>query len=77
MIAGSYVTKGKIQRNAKVRVVRDGIIIADDTIASLQRFEDAVKEVAEGYECGIGLEKFNDIKEGDIFEVYDIEEYRD
>ena len=77
MIAGSYVTKGKIQRNAKVRVVRDGIIIADDTIASLQRFKDAVKEVAEGYECGIGLEKFNDIKEGDIFEVYDIEEYRD
>ena len=77
MIAGSYVTKGKIQRNAKVRVVRDGIIIADDTIASLQRFKDAVKEVAEGYECGIGLEKFNDIKEGDVFEVYDIEEYRD
>ncbi|MGN1138753.1 MAG: translation initiation factor IF-2, partial [Ruminococcus sp.] len=77
MIAGSYITKGKIQRNAKVRVVRDGIIIADDTIASLQRFKDAVKEVAEGYECGIGLEKFNDIKEGDIFEVYDIEEYRD
>ncbi|MGN0487852.1 MAG: translation initiation factor IF-2 [Ruminococcus sp.] len=77
MIAGSYVTKGKIQRGAQVRIVRDGIIVADDTIASLQRFKDSVKEVAEGYECGIGLEKFNDIKEGDVFEVYTIEEYRD
>lgn len=77
VVAGSYVKSGKIQRNAKVRVVRDGIIIADDTIASLQRFKDSVKEVAEGYECGIGLEKFNDIKEGDIFEAYIIEEYRD
>lgn len=76
-IAGSYVKSGKIQRNASVRVVRDGIIIADDTIASLQRFKDSVKEVAEGYECGIGLERFNDLKEGDIFEVYVIEEYRD
>jgi translation initiation factor IF-2 len=76
-IAGSYVTKGKIQRGAKVRIVRDGIIVADDNIASLQRFKDSVKEVAEGYECGIGLEKFNDIKEGDVFEVYTIEEYRD
>ncbi len=77
LIAGSYITKGKIQRGGLVRVVRDGIIIADDNIASLQRFKDSVKEVAEGYECGIGLEKFNDIKEGDIFEVYAIEEYRD
>ena len=77
LIAGSYITKGKIQRGGLVRVVRDGIIIADDTIASLQRFKDSVKEVAEGYECGIGLDKFNDIKEGDIFEVYMIEEYRD
>ena len=76
-IAGSYVKSGKIQRNASVRVVRDGIIIADDNIASLQRFKDSVKEVSEGYECGIGLEKFNDIKEGDIFECYTIEEYRD
>ena len=76
MIAGSYITKGKIQRNAKVRVVRDGIIIADDTIASLQRFKDAVKEVAEGYECGIGLEKFNDIKEGDILEAFIMEEVK-
>ena len=77
LIAGSYIKSGKIQRNSSVRVVRDGIIIADDTIASLQRFKDSVKEVSEGYECGIGLERFNDIKEGDIFECYTIEEYRD
>ena len=76
-IAGSYIKSGKIQRGAGVRVVRDGIIIADDTIASLQRFKDSVKEVAEGYECGIGLEKYADIKEGDIFEVFTIEEYRE
>lgn len=77
VVSGSYVKSGKIQRNASVRVIRDGIVIADDTIASLQRFKDAVKEVNEGYECGIGLERFNDIKEGDMFEVYTIEEYRD
>ena len=76
-IAGSYVKSGKIQRGAKVRVIRDGIVIADDAIGSLQRFKDAVKEVNEGYECGIGLEKFNDLKENDMFEVYTIEEYRD
>ena len=76
-IAGCYVKSGKIQRGAGVRVVRDGIIIADDNIDSLQRFKDSVKEVAEGYECGIGLEKYNDIKEGDIFEVFTIEEYRE
>ena len=76
-IGGCYVKSGKIQRGAGVRVVRDGIIIADDTIGSLQRFKDSVKEVAEGYECGIGLEKYNDIKEGDIFEVFTIEEYRE
>ena len=76
-IAGSYIKSGKIQRGAGVRVVRDGIIIADDTIGSLQRFKDSVKEVSEGYECGIGLEKYNDIKEGDIFEVFTIEEYRE
>jgi translation initiation factor IF-2 len=76
-IAGCYVKSGKIQRGAGVRVVRDGIIIADDNIGSLQRFKDSVKEVSEGYECGIGLEKYNDIKEGDIFEVFTIEEYRE
>ena len=76
-IAGSYVKSGKIQRNALIRVVRDGIIIAEDSVASLQRFKDAVKEVSEGYECGIGLERFSDLKEGDIFEAYIIEEYRE
>ena len=76
-IAGSYVKSGVIQRGGGVRVIRDGIVIATDNIASLQRFKDAVKEVKEGYECGIGLEKFNDLKEGDMFEVYTIEEYRD
>ncbi|MBQ9375129.1 MAG: translation initiation factor IF-2, partial [Ruminococcus sp.] len=76
-IAGSYVLSGKIERNAQVRVVRDGIVIADDVIASLQRFKDSVKEVATGYECGIGLERFADLKEGDILECFKIEEYRD
>ncbi len=76
-IAGCYVLNGKIQRNAKIRVVRDGIVIAEDEIDSLRRFKDDVKEVASGYECGIGLVKFNDIKEGDIFEAYITEEYRD
>ena len=76
-ISGSYVKSGKIVRNAGVRVIRDGIVIAEDTIASLQRFKDAVKEVNEGYECGIGLDKFSDIKEGDIFEAFIMEEYRD
>lgn len=74
-IAGSYVLSGKVARNANVRVVRDGVVIAEDRVVSLQRFKDAVKEVAAGYECGIGLEHFNDLKEGDIFEVYVIEEY--
>ena len=76
-IAGSYVLNGKMERNAQVRVVRDGIIVADDVIASLQRFKDSVKEVAAGYECGIGLERFADLKEGDILECFKIEEYRD
>ena len=64
-------------RGAQVRLVRDGIIVADDKIASLRRFKDDVKEVAQGYECGIGLDKFSDIKEGDIFEAFIMEEYRD
>ena len=76
-IAGCYVLSGKVARNAGIRVVRDGIVVAEDKIASLQRFKDSVKEVAAGYECGIGLERFNDLKEGDIFEVFEIEEYRD
>ena len=76
-ISGTYVLDGKITRTALLRIVRDGIIIADDQIASLRRFKDDVKEVAQGYECGIGLEHFNDLKEGDIFEVYIMEEYRE
>ena len=76
-IAGSYVLEGKITRNSKIRVVRDGIVVAEDEIASLKRFKDDQREVAAGYECGIGLQKFNDIKEGDILEAYIVEEYRD
>ncbi|MDR0984198.1 MAG: translation initiation factor IF-2 [Ruminococcus sp.] len=75
-IAGSYVSDGKITRNAEVRVVRDGIVIAEDKIVSLRRFKDDVKEVSSGFECGIGLEKFADLKEGDVFEVYIIEEIK-
>jgi len=77
VVAGSYVLDGKVARNGQVRIVRDGIVVGDDKIAGLQRFKDAVKEVAAGYECGISLEKFTDIKEGDIFEAYVMEEYRD
>ncbi len=74
-IAGCYVTSGKVTRACKIRLVRDGIVIVEDEIASLRRFKDDVKEVAQGYECGIGLEKFADIKEGDVFEAYIMEEY--
>jgi len=73
-IAGSYVQDGKISRNAQVRVVRDGIVIYEDKIASLKRFKDDAKEVAQSFECGIGLEKFNDIKIGDILEAFIMEE---
>ncbi len=76
-IAGCYVKSGVITRNSIIRVVRDGIIIYDDDIASLKRFKDDVREVAAGYECGISLGKFNDIKEGDILEAYKKEEYRE
>lgn len=71
-IAGSYVQDGKITRNAQIRVVRDGVVIFEDKIASLRRFKDDVKEVAAGYECGIGLERFNDIKEGDVLEAFEM-----
>ena len=77
IVAGCYVTHGKIQRNAQIRVVRDGIVLAEDKIASLKRFKDDQKEVAEGYECGITLERYNDIKEGDMLEAFIVEEYRD
>lgn len=77
MVAGSYVLNGKVVRGCQIRVVRDGIIIADDKISGLKRFKDDAKEVAEGYECGISLDKFSDVKEGDIFEAYMVEEYRE
>ena len=77
LVAGCYVLDGKVCRNDLLRIVRDGIIIGDDKMVSLKRFKDDQKEVAQGYECGIGLEKFTDIKEGDIYETYVIEEYRD
>ncbi|MDL2294519.1 translation initiation factor IF-2 [Ruminococcaceae bacterium OttesenSCG-928-D13] len=76
-IAGCYVLDGFVTRGSKIRIVRDGIVITEDEIKSLRRFKDDVKEVASGYECGIGLEKFNDIKEGDIYESFILEEYRD
>ena len=76
-VAGCRVTSGKITRDSKVRVVRDGIVITEDEIASLKRFKDDAKEVAEGYECGITLQKFSDVKEGDVFECFKLEEYRD
>ena len=76
-VAGCYVTNGKVSRNCQIRLVRDGIVVCEDKIDSLRRFKDDVKEVAQGYECGISLEKFADIKEGDIFEAFIMEEYRD
>lgn len=76
-IAGCYITSGKVTRACQIRVVRDGIVIFEDAIKSLRRFKDDVKEVAQGYECGIGLEKFSDIKEGDVFEAFIMEEYKD
>jgi len=75
-IAGCYVKDGKISRSAKIRIVRDGIVIAEDEIASLKRFKDDVRDVAEGYECGVGLNKFNDIKEGDMYEAFIMEEVK-
>jgi len=73
-IAGSYVTTGIVRRNAKVRVVRDGTVIYDTTISQLKRFKDDVREVEEGFECGILLDGFNDVKEGDVLEVYEVKQ---
>jgi translation initiation factor IF-2 len=73
-VAGCYVTDGKILRNSDVRIVRDGVVIHEGELASLKRFKDDVREVAQGYECGISIEKFNDIKEGDIIEAYTMEQ---
>ena len=76
-VAGAYVLNGKVTRQCQIRIVRDGIVIAEDMMSSLKRFKDDAKEVGEGYECGITLEKFRDFKEGDIFEAFIMEEYRD
>lgn len=73
-VAGSYVTEGTINRNDQIRIIRDGVVIFESTIASLKRFKDDVREVQEGYECGIGVENFNDIKIGDEFETFKMEE---
>ncbi|HBL40212.1 MAG TPA: translation initiation factor IF-2, partial [Ruminococcaceae bacterium] len=76
-VAGCYVLDGKVTRNSRIRLVRDGIVITEDDIGSLKRFKDDVKEVNQGYECGIVLNKYNDIKLGDIFEAFVVEEYRE
>ncbi len=76
IIAGSYVTDGKITRGASIRVLRDNIVIFEDKLASLKRFKDDVKEVAQNFECGMGLERFNDLKEGDVFEAFIMEEVK-
>ncbi|RBP59946.1 translation initiation factor IF-2 [Alkalibaculum bacchi] len=74
IIAGIYITDGKIARNNDVRVIRDGIVVQEGSISSLKRFKDDAKEVVQGYECGLGIEKFNDLKEGDIIEAFTMEE---
>ncbi len=73
-IAGCYVQDGKLVRNASVRLVRDGIVIHEGALASLKRFKDDAKEVNSGFECGLSIEKFNDIKEGDVVEAYTMEQ---
>ncbi|MBQ9971884.1 MAG: translation initiation factor IF-2, partial [Firmicutes bacterium] len=76
IIGGAYVTNGKVVRNAEIRLVRDGIVIHEGKISSLKRFKDDAKEVAQGYECGIGIENYNDIKEGDVIECFHMEEIK-
>ena len=75
-IAGCYIVEGKIKRNDKVRLVRDGVVVYDGELGSLRRFKDDVKEVASGYECGMSIERFNDIKVGDVIEAYELIETR-
>jgi translation initiation factor IF-2 len=75
-VAGCYVTEGKIVRNGKVRILREGVVAWDGKIASLKRFKDDVRDVAEGFECGISLENFNDLKEKDVLECYEVEEIK-
>ena len=74
IVGGAYVTDGKVVRNESIRLVRDGIVIHEGKISSLKRFKDDAREVAQGYECGIGIENYNDIKQGDIIECYTMEE---
>ena len=76
MVAGSYVIDGTIERGASVRLLRDNIVVFEGKMASLRRFKEDVKEVAAGYECGIGIEGYNDIKDGDVIEVFKIEEVK-
>ena len=76
-IGGGYVTDGKIQRNAQIRLLRDNIVIHEGKIASLKRFKDDAKEVAQGFECGIGIENYNDLKENDVIECFVMEEIKD
>ena len=73
-IAGSYIQDGKITRASLIRVLRAGVVVFEDKISSLRRFKDDVREVAAGYECGVGLERFSDLKEGDVLEAYIMEE---
>ena len=73
-IAGCYVVDGKIVRNAEARVLRDNVVVYEGRLSSLRRFKDDVREVAEGYECGIGIERFNDVKEGDVIEAFQMQE---
>ena len=75
-IAGSHVVDGKLTRNASVRLLRDGVVVHNGKIASLRRFKDDVKEVAAGYECGLQVDKYNDVKVGDVIEVYVMEEIK-
>ena len=73
-IAGCYVVDGKLVRNAQVRLLRDNVVITESKIDSLKRFKDDAREVAQGYECGVGLERYNDVKEGDVIECFQMEE---
>ena len=74
IVGGAYVTDGKVVRNEQIRLVRDGIVIHEGKISSLKRFKDDAREVTQGYECGIGIENYNDIKEGDVIECFTMEE---
>ena len=73
-IAGAYVTNGKIVRNSQIRLIREGIVIHEGKISSLKRFKDDAKEVAQGYECGLGIEDYNDVKIGDYIECFEMQE---